>query len=302
MDGLVVKETNLDKKAPRAKASADKQHLRGRSQIKEVKDIMSTDVITITSEKTMGEALTLMSEKNIGSLIVANYATSVGIVTERDLLSKVLALGKDLRDVKVEAVMSYPLITIAPAATIKEAARMMIQQNVRRLAVFDVGKLIGIVTALDIVRSMPDFPDKEAKVDDFMTKRVQHADEKTPISRIIEIMSEKHIGSVIVTRKGEPSGIFTERDLLTTFLVKGRHGGIYTEEDLLSTFFVKGKPLLAEVGKEGSSTLITAPAGTSIQKAAAIMATKHVRRLPIEKDGKLVGIITAHDLVELYAK
>jgi CBS domain-containing protein len=294
--------TNSNNSSPSAIDSAKEKDLHKCSQNKKIKDIMSTEIMTITPEKSMGEALTLMIEKNIGSLIVISYATPVGMITERDLLSKVLALGKDLREVKVEAVMSYPLITIAPSAEIKESAKMMIQQNVRRLAVFDVGKLVGIVTALDVIRSLHDSHEVEGIVDDLMTKRLQHADEKTPISRIIEIMVQKHVGSIIVTRKGEPIGIFTERDLLSTFLVKGRHGGVFTEEDMLSTSFVKGKPLFAEVGKEASLNLITAPIGTSLKEAAALMAKKHIRRLPIEKDGKLVGIITAHDLIEEYAK
>ena len=229
----------------------------------------------------MAEAAGIMGEKHIGSLIVTKYDTPVGIVTERDLLSKVLALGKDLKEEKVEAVMSYPLITIGPTAKIKEAAQMMIQK--KALAVFDCGKLVGIVTASDLIRSLPDVPETEVKVDDFMTKRVETADEKTPVASVAKVMGEKRIGSVIITSKGEPFGIFTERDLLTTFLVKG-------------------KPLIAEVGKEASSPLITVPMGISIHKAAATMAMKHIRRLPIDRNGKLVGIITARDLVEAYAK
>jgi len=71
---------------------------------------------------------------------------------------------------------------------------------------------------------------------------------------------------------------------------------------LLSTFLVNGKPLTVEVGKEASSPLITAPVGTSIHHAAVTMAMKHIRRLPITRNGKIVGIITARDLVEAYAK
>jgi CBS domain-containing protein len=96
-------------------------------------------------------------------------------------------------------------------------------------------------------------------------------------------MGEKRIGSVIITSEGEPFGIFTERDLLTKFLVKG-------------------KPLIAEVGKEASSPLITAPVGTSVHQAAVTMAMKHIRRLPIAKNETIVGIITARDLVEAYAR
>jgi CBS domain-containing protein len=198
------------------------------------------------------------------------------------LLSKVFALEKDLIEVRVEAAMSYPLITIGSTAKIKEAAQMMIQKK-GRLAVFDCGKLVGIVTSSDLIRSLPDVPETEVKVDDFMTKQVETADEKTPVASVAKVMGEKRIGSVIVTSKGEPFGIFTERDLLSTFLVKG-------------------KPLNTEVGKEASSPLITSPVGTSVHHAAVTMAMNHIGRLPVTRNEKMVGIITARDLVEAYAK
>jgi len=258
------------------------KHIRDVSRYKKVEEIMRQNVATITPESSMAEAARIMGERHIGSLIVTKYETPVGIVTERDLLSKVLAQGKDPAKEKVEEVMSYPLITIGPTAKIKEAAQIMIQKK-GRLAVFDVVKLVGIVTASDLIRSLPEVSETEVKVDDFMTKHVVMVDEKTPVAKIITIMGEKRIGSVIVTHECEPFGIFTERDLLTAFLVER-------------------KPLAAEVGKEASSPLITATIGTSIHDAAVTMAMKHIRRLPITRDGKLVGIITARDLVEAYAK
>ncbi len=273
---------DLKKEFPSVLDSAYKQYLRDLSRYKEVKHIMSKDVVTIAPEVSMAEAAGIMGEKHIGSLIIKKYETPVGIVTERDLLSKVLALEKDPIEKKVEAVMSYPLITIGVKAKIKEAARMMIQKK-GRLAVFDGGKLVGIVTASDLISSLPEVPETEVKVDDFMTKEVVTADEKTTVASIAKIMGEKRIGSVIITIRGEPFGIFTERDLLTTFLVKG-------------------KSLIAKVGKEASTPLIKVPIGTSVHRAAAIMKLKKIRRLPIVTEDKLVGIITARDLVEAYAK
>jgi CBS domain-containing protein len=258
------------------------QHLRDLSLCKEVKEIMSRDIVSITPEASMAEAAGIMGEMHIGSLIVTKYDTPVGIVTERDLLSKVFALGRNLKEITVAHVMSYPLIAINPAAKIKEAAEMMIQKK-GRLAVFDSGKLVGILTASDLIKSLPLAPETWVKVDDFMTKHVETADEKTPIASIVKVMGEKRIGSVIITSKGEPFGIFTERDLLTTFLTEG-------------------KPLITEVGKEASSPLITAPVGTSVHQAAVTMRIEHIRRLPITKNKKLAGIITARDLVEAYAK
>ena len=250
---------------------------------RKVEDIMSQEVVTTTIDATMDEAARIMGEKHIGSLIVKKYATPVGIVTERDLLSNILALGKNPSDVKVEEVMSYPLITICPTTEIKEAARMMIKKK-GRLAVFRCGDLVGIITASDLIRSLPDVSVTRLKVDDYMSKHVITADEKTPIATIAKIMGEKRIGSVIITNKDAP------------------HMKIFTERDLLTTFLAKGKSLKTEVGKASASPLITARSGTSIHKAAASMTSNHIKRLPITKKGELMGIITARDLVEVYAK
>ena len=276
------KTKNLRKEFPSVLDSAYRQHMSDLSRYKEVKEIMSKDVFAISPEASMEEAARIMGEKHIGSLIVTKYDTPVGIVTERDLLTKVLALGRDIKQEKVEKVMSYPLITICLTTTIKEAAQVMIKKK-GRLAVFECGKLMGIITASDLIKSLPEVPETEVKVETFMTKQVITVDEKESLDAIVKIMGNQRIGSVIVTRKGQPAGIFTERDLLTAVLAKG-------------------KSLNTQVGDKASSPLITVSDGTSIHKAAITMAMKHIRRLPITRDKKLMGIITARDLVEAYAK
>jgi CBS domain-containing protein len=280
---LATPQEEKRRKLPGVVDIAYEQYIRDLPLYRMTKEIMSKDVATINPEGSLDEAARKMGAKHIGSLIVEKYQTPIGIVTERDLLSKVLALGLFLTGEKVEGVMSYPLSTISLTAKIKEAAQLMMTSKKGRLAVFDAGRLVGIITASDLIKSLPDVAETEVKVDDFMTKDLVMADEETSVIRIARIMGNQRIGSVIITRKEEPFGIFTERDLLTTFLAVGR--ALYTE-----------------VGPECSQPLIVVPAGTSVHKAAATMTLKHIRRLPVVRDDKLVGIITARDLVEAYAK
>lgn len=291
------KPKDLRKEFPSALDIAYSQYKRDLARYRKIEEIMTREVVTTNPESTLDEAAKIMGEKHIGSLIVLKYDTPVGIITERDLLSEVSASGIDLekdwllgttsiKEEKVEKFMSYPLTTICLTARIKEAAQMMIEKKIRRLAVFECGKLVGIVTASDLIRRLPEVPETMHvwfEVDYFMTKRVITADEKTSVDSVAKIMGEKRIGSVIITSQGEPIGIFTERDLLTKFLAKD-------------------KSLMIEVGEACSSPLITAPLGISVHDAAVTMTSKQIRRLPITRERKLVGIITARDLVEAYAK
>jgi CBS domain-containing protein len=279
---LAIPREEIKRKLPGVVDIAYEQYKRDLPRYRMANELMSQDVVTVTPEASLAEAARIMGEKHIGSLIVMKYKTPVGIVTERDLLSKVLAYGLFLRDGKVEDVMSYPLNGVSYNAQIKEVAKSMISRK-SRLAVFDSGTLVGIITASDLIKSLPDVPETEVKVDDLMTKEVVTADEETSVINIAKTMGSQRIGSVLITRDGEPFGIFTERDLLTAFLARGRD-------------------LFTEVGMDSSSPLVVIPAGTSVHRAAATMALKHIRRLPVFKNDKFVGIITARDLVEAYAK
>jgi CBS domain-containing protein len=260
---------------------SDQAYKESRRHLK-VDDIMSRKVITTTPETTMMQAAKTMGEKHIGSLIVMKYKTPVAIVTERDLLSKVLATGLDLRKTLVGEVMSYPLITICPTFEIREAARTMINKK-GRLVVYVCGKLAGIITASDLIRNMPDAPETSMVVDEFMTREIVSVNEDETVLAAAKIMGQQRVGSVIVTCGEKPLGIFTERDLL-------------------STFIARSQSLDVPIGEACSGLMTSAPAGISIHEAARIMASKHIRRLPLMKKKQIAGIITARDLVEAYAK
>jgi CBS domain-containing protein len=118
------------------------------------------------------------------------YHTPVGIVTERDLLSKVIAYGLLLGDEKVESVMPSPLFAVSLTAKIKDVAQLMINKQ-GRLAVFDTGTLVGIITASGFIKGLPEVSETEVKVDDFMTKDVVIAEETTPVISIARIMGKR---------------------------------------------------------------------------------------------------------------
>jgi len=118
-----------------------------------VKDLMTKDVLTIDANKTVIEAAVLMSQSDVGDLVAIENNTPVGIVTERDFVRRVLALGKST-STRVSEIMSTPLKVIDPEAPIKEAARRMANKGIRRLVVIKDNKLVGIITATDFARHL----------------------------------------------------------------------------------------------------------------------------------------------------
>ena len=118
-----------------------------------VKDIMTKEVVTIDTNKTVFEAAELMSSSGLGCLIVVIKAFPVGIITERDIVRRIVAKRASL-DTKVTEVMTKTLITVEPDTSLKEAARVMSTNKIRRLPVLKNNKLVGIVVASDFVRNV----------------------------------------------------------------------------------------------------------------------------------------------------
>ena len=115
-----------------------------------VKDIMTTDVVSIGVDNSVFEAAEIMSSCELGCLVILDGDVPVGIVTERDFVRRVVA-KKLSGDTKISEIMSKSLITIDPDASIKEAARVMSRNGIRRLPVLKQNRLVGIVVAADFV-------------------------------------------------------------------------------------------------------------------------------------------------------
>jgi signal-transduction protein with cAMP-binding, CBS, and nucleotidyltransferase domain len=122
-----------------------------------VKDVMSSPVITIQEDAPANKVAELMDKHGLGCIIVTvKGAKPLGIITERDLVGRVLAKNVKPDSVKAKEVMTAPLITIEPDETISEAARRMSRLNIRRLGVIYKGQLIGLLSSKDILAVMPE--------------------------------------------------------------------------------------------------------------------------------------------------
>jgi CBS domain-containing protein len=120
-----------------------------------VADVMTKSVMAVELNTNARDCAKAMAKRGVSCAVVTQSGSAVGIVTERDLVSKVLAESIDARSVLVRDIMSTPLITIGPDATLTNASELMAQYRIRRLVVVDAtGSLVGIITTGDIARKL----------------------------------------------------------------------------------------------------------------------------------------------------
>ena len=120
-----------------------------------VRDVMSKNVKTVRPNSTINEVVRKMNKFEIGSIVVADGEKPVGIITERDILRRVLEVTVASEAMKAKEIMSAPILTIDSEATTEEAATLMNSERIKKIPVVEEGKLIGIVTSTDIVRTEP---------------------------------------------------------------------------------------------------------------------------------------------------
>ena len=120
-----------------------------------VADVMVKAVLAVDLNTNVKECSKAMAKRGVSCSVITQANRAIGIVTERDLVSKVLADAFDPAKVFVKDIMSTPLITVSPNASLTDAAAQMAEYSVRRLVVVDQrGSMVGIITAGDIARSL----------------------------------------------------------------------------------------------------------------------------------------------------
>jgi CBS domain-containing protein len=130
--------------------------LKEEERVLNVRDLMARNIITIQAEDSVRKAASLMDENGVSSVVVKEGNEYSGMITEHNIISRVVSKGLDPQRIKVGEVMSTPLITISPDATVEEAAGKMRDNKIRRLLVEENHQKVGIITESDIVRVDPE--------------------------------------------------------------------------------------------------------------------------------------------------
>ncbi|MDE1769282.1 MAG: CBS domain-containing protein [Thaumarchaeota archaeon] len=239
---------------------------------------MSEYPISVKPDIPFETVVEFMAESRFATLIVMEEEKSmpIGIFTERDIIKHVVS-GKSMNQ-SIKQELIQPFISVTPDTTIVEAARLMIIKKSRILVFVDADKLVGTITASDMLRAFGE-TDKAPSLEKVISKTVYHCPFETTVLDAVKLLDEKNIGSVLVTRDSL-YGIFTQRDLVRV---------LAKEEDLQGS-----------VGNYSSFPLITADRNILANEAAKIMASKNIKRLGLTKNDSLVGIVTARDIVDAY--
>ena len=123
--------------------------------MKKVSDILARkgrNIISATPDTTVYDAIQLMSDKNMGSVVICDEDNFLGIMTERDYCRKVILKGHSSTDTKVSEIMSVNFPSVHPSDTIEHCMSLLSETNLRYLPVFENGKLCGIISIHDVVK------------------------------------------------------------------------------------------------------------------------------------------------------
>lgn len=120
-----------------------------------IRDVMTTNVKTVKPFSTVRDVVRKMNKFGIGSVVVVEEDRPVGIITERDILRRIVEPFLDPGVIKAKDIMSTQLVTISGDVGVEEAAGLMARRKIKKLPVVENGKLVGIVTSMDVMRANP---------------------------------------------------------------------------------------------------------------------------------------------------
>ncbi len=262
-----------------------------------IEEFMQQDLELVNETNTAVEVAAHMTDKRIGCLVVQgagtdeNHQPILGLVSETDLVRKVMATDLSSSTTTVSQIMSSPLHTIASHRPMLDASHVMEQQGVRHLCVAKDEEIVGLISIRDLVRyfvyaesgPIRELDNVYRPLSILMQKSIETIDGELPIQQAAQQMAAKKIGALLVQHDGKLKGIVTERDLVTKVISQ--------EEDAhaLTVKAVMNHPL------------IDIDINRTIHDASDLMAEKWIRHLPVTENHTIVGILSVRDLIRMIA-
>jgi CBS domain-containing protein len=260
-----------------------------------VSSAMHRDLEVVAQDSTIIDSAVRMRERRIGSVLVGSVEPGgeghsiVGIVTELDIVRKVIAEGVNASQTTVAQIMAKPLLTIAPDQPLLDASHVMETNHVRHLCVAEGGSIVGLVSVRDLVMY---FVDAEAgpvrELDNvyrplsvLMRTSIETIDQGETLEAAARRMAEKDVGSLLVSQTGKLVGIVTESDMVRKALA-------YNLD-----------PRLIRIGSLMNHPVIDIDINRTIHDASELMAEKGIRHLAVMEINKIVGILSVRDLIRM---
>jgi len=249
----------------------------------EVKDVMSTDVLTISPGAMAVSAATSMSANNVSCIVVVDKDSVVGIATERDFLAKISGKNMDWNRAAVADIMSHPVESVPPDLSVFDASAIMEARHIKRLPVKAGERLVGIVTQTDLTRALTSyFVWKDVSA--IMSTDVATIQAQSTVQQAAGIMHSHNISCIVALAGDQVKGILTERDLLKRVVVPQKEVGSVRVEEVMSC------------------PVTTIHPDYSIFGAFKTMDKMHVRRLVVLEDDRLSGVVTQTDIFRAMKK
>jgi CBS domain-containing protein len=253
-----------------------------------VREIMTREITTLDVSRTVHDAIALMAEKKVGRLLITDKQAPAGFFTERDVLRRVMNKKLDPKKTSIRKVMTSPIRAVSQEAHIVEALGAMYRGKFRHLLLQDEkGAIVGMVSMRRILKLAAELGRGLAEtqtIGGIMSRDLVTVDAGQTIFYTIETMIKKETDCVILLSRGEPGGIFTERDVLVR--VAGKE--IDTKK--------------VPVSEVMTADFVTMAHSALVGEVLAEMYQRGFRHIPIRGEReKLVGIVSMRDVLK-YAR
>jgi len=261
---------------------------------KSVKDLMRNGLITCLPDASLGQIAALLTKRHVHALVVAEQNEDpLGIISDFDLMAgEWLSVDEEslntMRGMTAGDLMTSPIEIIDAGASVEEAAKRMIEKQIHRMLVTEMGKPVGIISISDFVAGIASQEiAKRETVGDVMSDAFLVCRDKTPVLSAARTMTQAGWRSIIVVNsKGKLLGVVTGNDLL-------RLAGNNVDENLQVSEFI-------------DRDLITIDIHASLQQAADLMIQNHRHRVIVvdknDPEGFPLGVISSFDIVAEMAK